>query len=238
MKTHSRFTPTHRAPLSLRRTRSGAFTLVELLVVIVIIGILVGISVPVYTTAIKTARMATSMQNGRQIALALRMYANDSNGQYPATNTAAGNPILTSNDAFRDLLPAYLDNEQVFVTPPSKTGAKCDNKIEPAQECVKAGENEFAYIEGLTTTSPSSWPLLVSGTDGTGKYTDQEGDFGGTWGGVKAVVVNVDGSTSIVKTKGTGASRIIPRYNDDSKDALALTEYMGATVRLLDPARP
>ena len=223
---------------SLQSQKTGAFTLVELLVVIVIIGILVGISVPIYTTAIKTAQMNTMMQNGRQIAIALRIYASDSDGLFPSTTDSSGAALVTSNDAFRDLIPGYLDSEKVFVTPRSKTGQKCDNKIEPIAECLKAGENEFAYIAGLSTTANSNWPLLVDGTDGTGKYTDQESDLGGTWGGVKQVVVNVDGSCSIVKTKGTGANRTLPRYNDDTKDALAVTEYMGSTTRLLEPARP
>jgi prepilin-type N-terminal cleavage/methylation domain-containing protein/prepilin-type processing-associated H-X9-DG protein len=54
-----------------------AFTLIELLVVIAIIAILAAILFPVFAQAKAAAKKAASISNGKQIALAQLMYAND-----------------------------------------------------------------------------------------------------------------------------------------------------------------
>jgi len=218
------------------RLRAG-FTLIELLVVITIIAILAGISVPIYQSVILNAQQNHALQNARQIGLALRVYANDNNGAYPVGTNTFDEPIATANDAFRSLLPTYLDNEQNFVVARSITGAKADNRIDTPAEILKPGENHFAYVAGLNSTSNSLWPLIVDATDGNGKYTNIETDLGGTWKGNKAVVVRSDSSAQIVPLRGTGTSRFIPRADDPAQNALDLS-YMGGNARLLEPALP
>lgn len=214
---------------------SGAFTLIELLVVITIIAILAGIGMPIYLTAIMSGQQIAAMQNARQIGIALRAFTNDSGGAYPAGKNLYGEEIKTSNDAFRSLIPTYLDNEQVFTVARSKDGPKADNKVDPFSEILKPGENHFAYIEGLGSTSNSLWPLVVDGTDGHGTYTNVEGNLGGVWKGTKAVVINTDSSAHLAVLLGTGTSRYIPRSDDPTQNALDVS-YMGSSVRLLDPA--
>src|SRR2546430_1932770 len=99
---------------------SMAFTLIELLVVIAIIAVLAGIATPVYTAALMNGQMTAAPQSARQIGLALRMYANDRAGVFPADKNSYGEQIATSNDAFRGLIPSYVDNEQIFVVGRSK----------------------------------------------------------------------------------------------------------------------
>lgn len=213
-----------------------AFTLLELLIVIAIIGVLAGIAFPAFTVAMRTAHMNAAMQSSRQIALALRMYANDHEGAYPQTKNSYGQDITTSNDAFRSLLPTYLDNEKVFTVPNSKTGANADNKMEDPSQILQAGENHWAFVSGLTSSSNSNWPLIVDHTDGSGTYTNKENTLGGTWLGTKGVEILTDGSGRIVPLMGTGDKRFLPRYNDNTKNALLLSDYMGDGVTLLEPA--
>ena len=213
-----------------------AFTLIELLVVISIIAILAGLSMPVYTKIIMNGRQADAMSNARQIGLGLRLYANDYDGNYPTKKNTLGEDIKTSNDVFRSLVPTYVDNEKVFSVTSSKAGPSVDNDMNGAAHIIAAGENHWAFIDGLNSTSNSNWPLIADHTDGTGYYTDQEGVLGGTWKGTKAVVLNTDMSAHLTPMLGSGKQRFIPRFDDKTKNALAVTEYMGDTAKLLEPA--
>jgi len=213
-----------------------AFTLLELLIVIAIIGVLAGIAFPAYTVAMRTAHMNAAVQSARQIGLALRMYANDYDGAYPQKKNSYSQDIVTSNDAFRSLVPTYLDNEKVFTVPNSKAGSFADNMMEDPSQILQAGENHWAYVCGLTSSSNSNWPLIVDHTDGSGTYTTQENTLGGTWLGTKGVEICTDGSGHTIPLVGTGAKRFLPRFNDKTKNALMVTEYMGDGVTLLEPA--
>ena len=215
----------------------AAFTLIELLVVISIIAILASIAAPIYGVAMLNGRIIKSVADARSVGLALRLYSNDNNGAYPSGKNDYGEEINTSNDAFRSLFPTYLQNETIFTAPNSKAGPKADNKIGSQSEILDRGENHWAYVSGLNSSSNSMWPLIVDHTDGSGYYTDKETELGGTWKGTKAIVVNTDNSAAAVRLLGTGSKRYLPRYDDKSKNALLLNDYMGDGAKLLEPAR-
>ena len=73
-------------------TKRG-FTLIELLVVVVIIIILAAILLPVFAKARDKAREVVCASNARQIGIALRLYLNDYDGNFPVMNTAAGDAV-------------------------------------------------------------------------------------------------------------------------------------------------
>ena len=215
----------------------AAFTLIELLVVISIIALLASIAAPVYQNVLLNGRIIKSTADARSVGLALRLFSNDNNGAFPNGKNDYGEEINTSNDAFRSLFPTYLENEQVFTVANSKAGPKADNKIATAKDILEHGENHWAYIAGLNSSSNSMWPLVVDSTDGSGFYTDKETEVGGVWKGKKAIVVNADNSATAVKLLGAGLKRYLPRFDDPSKNALVLNDYMGDGAKLLEPAR-
>jgi prepilin-type N-terminal cleavage/methylation domain-containing protein/prepilin-type processing-associated H-X9-DG protein len=67
----------------MNRTKSTAFTLIELLVVIAIIAILAAILFPVFATAREKARCTTCSSNLKQIGLGVAQYVQDFDEAYP-----------------------------------------------------------------------------------------------------------------------------------------------------------
>ena len=157
------------------KKHQAAFTLIELLVVITIIAILASIALPVFNGVTERANQTKDLSNGKQIGLAAKLFATDNNGNFPskapsadytsATDLASGG---VSNDAFWWLFPNYLQSEDIFVVSGSKWSIGVDNKIDPATassrvDTLKAGENNYAYIAGLTDTSNPAFPLIADG---------------------------------------------------------------------------
>src|SRR5208282_6549789 len=86
------------------RARSSAFTLIELLVVIGIIGVLLGILLPAMEHVRHQGYIDKCASNLRQIGLAISMYCNDNQGNYPRTLYLTGAP-LTEGTGFNAVDP-------------------------------------------------------------------------------------------------------------------------------------
>jgi len=198
------------------RKASSAFTLIELLIVITIIAVLAGIALPAYNGVKERGDQTKDLSNAKQIALSLRQFAIDNNGSYPSKppaadySTASGTPA-TSNDAFWWLFPNYLQSEQIFaVNGSAYTPTNPDNKLDPAgaatrTDTLKAGENSYAYVSGLTDTSTPTFPILADGfaSGSVGTYATNKAQKGGVWSGRKAVVVFCDSSAQILAVNAT-----------------------------------
>jgi prepilin-type N-terminal cleavage/methylation domain-containing protein/prepilin-type processing-associated H-X9-DG protein len=104
--------PAKRKDLSMLRK---GFTLIELLVVIAIIAILAAILFPVFAQAREQARSTACLSNMKQLGLALKMYAQDYDEEYPM-GTYEGprnwevNPDVISYAPTNQCLDSYLIN--------------------------------------------------------------------------------------------------------------------------------
>src|ERR1039457_3350707 len=79
--------------MTIIRMPRRAFTLIELLVVIAIIAILAAMLMPVLSRAKQRAQGALCLNNGKQLMLAMHLYAGENNDFYPP------NPDDTSTNA-------------------------------------------------------------------------------------------------------------------------------------------
>ncbi len=216
--------------------RVSGFSLIELLTVISIMSILATISFPGIKMAMMSGQMARATSDARGICIGLRAWANDNDGLFPVGEDEEENEIATSNDAFRLLIPDYIDTERVFANGRSARGRVADNRFEELEDTLEAGENHYAYVAGLTHTSRSNWPLVVDGTNGSGGYVKEQGSKGGCWEGRKAIVAFVGGNVSAIKLKGErDGERFIPRDGYPDENMLDLEAYMGENAELLEP---
>src|SRR5437667_2307003 len=193
---------------------SSAFTLIELLIVIAIIAILASIALPAFIGVQRRAKQTKDLSNGKQIAIALRQFALDNNGEFPNKVYAPGTSYTdssllplgssnTSNDAFRWLIPTYTTSEEIFAVPGSKWNSPGpDNKIDVGTtggDTLKAGENGYAYTAALQDTSNTLFPLVQDGWSTTvPNYVADTSLPGGVWTATKAVVIFPDGAGQVM----------------------------------------
>jgi len=113
-----------------RRTSRSGFTLIELLVVIAIIAILAAILFPVFAQAREKARSAACLSNGKQIALAISMYAQDYDETFPFSYTQV------TDQRWEDVVQPYIKtgNKGGILTCPSAASAGYAYSINPAME--------------------------------------------------------------------------------------------------------
>ena len=116
-----------------------AFTLIELLVVIAIIAILAALLLPALSQAKESGRQAACSSNLRQLALAVRMYADDSEDRLPGVwessvgngNDSGSNGWMffmnfgapTRFDPSRGSLHRYAENRNVFQCPSDRASS-------------------------------------------------------------------------------------------------------------------
>jgi prepilin-type processing-associated H-X9-DG protein/prepilin-type N-terminal cleavage/methylation domain-containing protein len=101
---------------TIRHPRQHGFTLLEVLSVCALIAILAWLILPTLGAAKKEANRAKCATNLRQIGLALQLYTQDHNGNFPPTTHTTGSRHMEESWIYG--LATYLDNiDEVRVCP-------------------------------------------------------------------------------------------------------------------------
>ena len=232
--------PLHSSPHMKTSHKTNAFTLIELLVVISIIAVLASIAIPVFGSAQEKANQNKALQQSKGIFYGLKMFAGDHNGSFPSKKDedegGQTGELQNANEAFANLVPAYVQNEGPFSVPSSRwckdaTGAykAPDNDFSNRTKVLEKGENHFAYVRGLSDTSNASWPIMADGfaqgSEADPTYSKKENDYGAVWKGRRAIIVRCDGSATVepvnptslkVVRKGQGNKNIFKEETSDN----------------------
>lgn len=214
-----------------------------------VLAVAAGLVVPAWNQVADDGSRAKALAQAKQVGLALKLFAGDNNGVYPADGMPAElHAPANSNAAFAVLLPTYTESERIFSNSLSAYQTRPpDNIIDnpytgKSVKTLAPGENVYAYLTGLTDAFYPSSPLVVDGTDGTGHYVTDPAKRGGTWSGEEAVVIRLDNSGSLAKLAGPADARYVPlgvlaaATGGKADDNLLEVSRLGGGVRLLDPA--
>ncbi len=128
-----------------------AFTLVELLVVIAIVAALMGITLPALSRARGAAARTSCLNNGKQLFLAARIFADENGGSLPARG-------MGGSDRWPVAFRSYLNgNSTVYRCPRARDDPETKN-----DPYLNAHNNTSYIINGFNDVIPYNTPNAVS----------------------------------------------------------------------------
>jgi prepilin-type N-terminal cleavage/methylation domain-containing protein len=137
------------------RVKRGAFTLVELLIVIGIIAVLIGVLMPVLAKARAAANRTVCLSNIRQLGIGILMYCNENDGWFP-TCAWAENGI--SHKQFPDDWIHWQANRNLD----DSAIAKFVGRGEKLKSILRCPADSFDGRKTRITASPGQGPYLYS----------------------------------------------------------------------------
>ena len=182
--------------------------------------------------------ISSEMLKSMGIHKACILYANDHEGRFPTSE-------INASAAFRKLFPYSLDDERAFYVEGSAwhneaRDKKPDGKIglpPDFAQCLEKGENHWAYVSGLTTSSDSGLPLIADGfVEGEpGRYTSDPKQKGGVRKGKFAVMVFVSGAAIHKEVSPQSGYRVLRPKLGREVDAFSREGGLPENARVLNP---
>jgi prepilin-type N-terminal cleavage/methylation domain-containing protein/prepilin-type processing-associated H-X9-DG protein len=200
----------------------GAFTFIELLVVIVVVGILFSIAYPVYTGTLERAKVTKDINNLRQIGIATQTYMNDNDGVL----FTAGGIWMTQ------LRPKYLAAWSIFQSPFDTRAASEIDPTAPISYGLNGNPGSGSSIAGLSVdriANPSVF-IMFAPAQAVGATV--------TFAGGTAAAVTVYKNTNPAASGGTHSNRkrINALFADLHSENMVWTTFINDTPSPSDPS--
>ena len=220
--------------ISPRSSARHGFTLTELLVVIVVIAVLVGLLVPSTSGNRAKASRIQCVNNLKNVGLALRIFAADHTGAFPAalsaTNGGFQEPLADASQLWRHWLvvTAELATPKLLLCPTDKrrvAAAAFAPATNLPSQFVFSGNHQLSYFLGLNATEMKPASILAGDrnltTNGTPVAPGRHVFPAGTRFGFTAELHNQSGNVLL----GDGSVQQVSsgRLNEQFLDALKAT---------------
>ena len=195
----------------------------QLLLAAVCAVLVIGLVMPTLGVVPDKANQAATADNCRQILVALKLYANDHDGNYPDVDESES---MTSNDAFALLIrEGFLKDERIFGAKSSKYYPDNDIGDPPNYpKVLEAGENHWAMTKDVTSNSAQKLPLIFENPAAAGWPPAWNCDAarkmekGRAWLGGKIVVGFDEGGVEIIRLESAKGSQVGPKPDADGKN--------------------